>query len=228
MKNRSMGLFGRLFLNAVTLEGRSPGSVVVKIRKTTDPGTLRAARHSRMTSFYNGPKPSICFGGFTLIELLVVVLIIGILSAVALPQYEMAVTKARVATILPAMRRWYDAWNLYKAENGDYCADGISCPDSAALGVFWPSSEFPNCFREWECQGDKWLCFANEEKNGAVGCETTWLGDDAVYITLYQQQDEHYPLLAGKRTCLPYTEKGIRICKALGGKLVAGTEEYEF
>ena len=55
---------------------------------------------------------------FTLIELLVVVLIIGILAAIALPQYEKAVEKSRAAEAaitLGSMKRAVDIWIM---ENG--------------------------------------------------------------------------------------------------------------
>ena len=73
------------------------------------------------------------FGGFTLIELLVVVLIIGILAAVALPQYQRAVGKARAVEAKTVLESLQKAVYLSYLETGEHPSMenlSISVPES--------------------------------------------------------------------------------------------------
>ena len=77
--------------------------------------------------------------GFTLIELLVVVLIIGILAAVALPQYQKAVQKSRNAQLKTLIKTVVEAEEAYKMTSGEYAREfselDIDLPLSAGRDV---------------------------------------------------------------------------------------------
>lgn len=61
--------------------------------------------------------------GFTLIELLVVVLIIGILAAIAVPQYQKSVLKSRFVQGYTLVDSLYEAEHAYFLANGDFAQD---------------------------------------------------------------------------------------------------------
>jgi len=84
--------------------------------------------------------------GFTLIELLVVVLIIGILSAVALPQYTKAVAKARLMEGVVQGRALLEAQKRYDMATGEGFTQDLTALDIEV--------------------GDKWREYSEEGSRG--------------------------------------------------------------
>lgn len=84
-------------------------------------------------------KSSANFKGFTLIELLIVVAIIGILAAIAVPNFLNARIRATIAKVYAEHRMLEDALSAYKLDNNAYPVDegtGKIMPSRATLSDY--------------------------------------------------------------------------------------------
>ena len=152
--------------------------------------------------------------GFTLIELLVVVLIIGILAAVALPQYQKAVLKARLTKVIPVVHALKNAEEIYYLANGHYTENEVD--DKLDI------DEIANCTRDG-VHKDVFLCngfFINVHGYGKATSDVIFSGIGNTYPKelgyIAYQDNSPYP---GRRECIAYAENKLanEVCKSMGG-----------
>ena len=152
--------------------------------------------------------------GFTLIELLVVVLIIGILAAIAVPQYQLAVDKAKIKSGFPQMRHIRDAEETYKMANGTYTTDFTE------LTVDFPGGRVTNNNHYMLVSAGT----AEKAEAYTLSCEGTYChvfwcpwGVGAGNPCVYWAFERDYWL------CYPKgTARGQRLCKSLGCSNASG------
>lgn len=153
--------------------------------------------------------------GFTLIELLVVVLIIGILSSVALPQYTKAVEKSRAAS----------AWPILKAIND---AEKIRNMEMGTTGVVYPFEELSVSFTDKNGNNVTGTYFEGKDFRFGVQGENKEEPAFAWAFAGLRSYDYALSFYNGKRQCGVVSgggtagkDKSIALCKNILGKAVS-------
>ena len=158
--------------------------------------------------------------GFTLIELLVVVLIIGILAAVALPQYQKAVERSRAAEVYTLLASMYPAQQLYFLNHGSFAKDlkklDVQFPydDGGEDNLFFEGGGY-----RWGKSSDATSLYAiRPYKGGKYGF--------AIYYTTTAEYDK--PIYAGEITCIADQDgKALDMCSSKGYTELYATSESQ-
>ncbi len=151
---------------------------------------------SGMTSlFNNGTLPT---HGFTLIELLVVVLIIGILAAVAVPQYQKAVQKARLTEWTILSNSLMKGLEVYLLENGFPEITSYVTKDKPSISLDVDLPFLNNCDSGYRCFSNlgSWNVGCTDHHCG-ISLQTSYYADRSSgnnwlkggYIQLYRGND---------------------------------------
>lgn len=134
--------------------------------------------------------------GFTLIELLVVVLIIGILSAVALPQYEKAIEKSRSAEAFSNGRILLESSNRALDLQPNVAPTNKNDLDLKISGGEWTSNSVY-----------KTRDFTYTLQADGIQIERD-LDGDGYTLKLYNNSSAN----EGQRTCTPNGSEGRELC----------------